>query len=30
MKWVLILIVWVRPKVNGLDLGSELCPNRLG
>ena len=30
MKWVLILIVWVGPKVNGLDLGSGLDPNRLG
>ena len=30
MKWVLILIVWVGPKVNGLDLGSGLGPNRLG
>ena len=26
----LILIGWVGPKVNGLDLGSELGPNRLG
>ena len=24
MKWVLVLIGWVGPKVNGLDLGSEL------
>ena len=24
MKWVLVLIGWVEPKVNGLDLGSEL------
>ena len=24
------LIGWVRPKVNGLDLGSGLGPNRLG
>ena len=29
MKWVLVLIGWVGPKVNGLDLGSELGPNRL-
>ena len=29
-KWALVLICWVRPKVNGLDLGSELGPNRLG
>ena len=26
----LIIIGWVGPKVNGLDLGSELGPNRLG
>ena len=26
----LVLIGWVEPKVNGLDLGSELSPNRLG
>ena len=26
----LILIGWVGPKVNGLDLGSGLGPNRLG
>ena len=26
----LILIDWVGPKVNGLDLGSGLGPNRLG
>ena len=26
----LILIVWVGPKVNGLDLGSGLGPNSLG
>ena len=26
----LILIGWVGPKVNGLDLESELGPNRLG
>ena len=25
----LILISWVGPKVNGLDLGSGLGPNRL-
>ena len=25
----LILISWVEPKVNGLDLGSGLGPNRL-
>ena len=25
----LVLISWVGPKVNGLDLGSELDPNRL-
>ena len=25
----LILIGWVEPKVNGLDLGSGLGPNRL-
>ena len=30
MKWVLVLIGWVGPKVNGLDLGSGLGPNRLG
>ena len=24
-----VLISWVGPKVNGLDLGSELGPNRL-
>ena len=30
MKWVLILIVGVGPKVNGLDLGNGLGPNRLG
>ena len=28
--WVLVLIGWVGPKVNGLDLGSGLGPNRLG
>ena len=26
----LILIDWVGPKVNGLDIGSRLGPNRLG
>ena len=26
----LVLIIWVCPKVNGLDLGSGLSPNRLG
>ena len=26
----LVLIGWIRPKVNGLDLGSGLGPNRLG
>ena len=25
MNWVLVLIGWVGPKVNGLDLGSGLC-----
>ena len=30
MKWVLVLIGWVGPKVNGLDLGSGLSSNRLG
>ena len=25
-----VLIGWVKPKVNGLDLGSGLGPNRLG
>ena len=25
----LVLISWVEPKVNGLDLGSGLGPNRL-
>ena len=29
-KWVLILIGWVERKVNGLDLGSGLGPNKLG
>ena len=26
----LVIIGWVVPKVNGLDLGSGLGPNRLG
>ena len=26
----LVLISWVGPKVNGLDLGSGLDPNKLG
>ena len=26
----LVLICWVGPKVNGLDLGSRFGPNRLG
>ena len=26
----LVLIGWVEPKVNGLDLGSGLGPNKLG
>ena len=26
----LVLIGWVEPKVNGLDVGSGLDPNRLG
>ena len=26
----LILIGWVGPKVNGLDLGSGFSPNKLG
>ena len=30
MKWVLVLIGWGGPKVNGLDLGNELGLNRLG
>ena len=30
MKWVFVLIGWGGPKVNGLDLGSGLGPNRLG
>ena len=28
-KWILVLIGWVVPKVNGLDLGSGLSPNKL-
>ena len=34
MGWTLelglVLIGWVGPKVNGLDLGTGLGPNRLG
>ena len=30
MKWVLVLISWVGPKVNEFDLGSGFGPNRLG
>ena len=30
MKWVLVLIGWVGPNVNGLDLGSGFDHNRLG
>ena len=30
LKWVLILIDWVGPKVDMLDLGSGLGSNRLG
>ena len=26
----LVLIIWVWPKVNWLDLGSGIGPNRLG
>ena len=26
----LVLIIWVWPKVNGLDIRSGLGPNRLG
>ena len=26
----LILISWVGPKINGVDLGSGFVPNRLG
>ena len=26
----LVLIGWVGPKINGLDLGSGVGPNRLG
>ena len=29
MKWVLVLLGWVGPKVNGLDLESGLGLNRL-
>ena len=30
LKGVLVLIGWVGPKVNGLDIGSGLGPNKLG
>ena len=30
MKWVLVLIGWVGPKVNGLDLESGLGLNLMG
>ena len=30
MKWVLVLIGWVGPKVNELDLRSGFGLNRLG
>ena len=30
MKWVLVLIVLVGPKVNGLNLGSGLGPSLMG
>ena len=30
MKWVLVLIGWVEPKVNRLDLGSGLESNLVG
>ena len=30
LKWVLVLIGWVGPKVNELDLGSGLGPNLMG
>ena len=30
MKWVLVLIGWVGPKVNELDLGSGLGTKGLG
>ena len=30
MRWVLILIGWVGPKVNELGLGNGFGPNRLG
>ena len=26
----LVLMGWIGPKVNGLDLGSGLCSNKLG
>ena len=29
-KWALVLIGWVEPKINGLDLGNGLGPNKLG
>ena len=29
-KWAWSLISWVKPKVNGLDIGSGLGPNKLG
>ena len=28
MQWVLVLIGWVGPKVNRLDLGSGLGPRK--
>ena len=30
MKWVLVLIGWVEPKLNGLDLRSGHGLNKLG
>ena len=30
MKWVLLIIDWVEPKVNGLNLGSRLGHNLMG
>ena len=30
LKWVLVLIGWVEPKVDRLDLESGLGSNRLG
>ena len=30
MKWVLVLVGWVGPKVNGLNLGSGLGSNLMG